>query len=210
MRSRYTDNLSFVDAVTRFFSEKTGRCLVVSSRDTELLMRWEKSGSSVATICEGIEEAIGGLKRPPRDLFACKAFVEPKLTMPTSAMARTRTATNATSATTLSRRSAEEISIERLADAANSATSPTVKSAYEAALSLAPQSWDDLENAQRVMVDTALSVMATEERDRVEQTVHDRYGAQLAKMSETSADRTFRAKRDQVVCEMFGLVSLID
>lgn len=70
-------NMGFFDTVQAFFLEMTGRGMVLSARDIELLMRWRDHGASPAVICQGIDRAVSAMEDRPRDIWACRYHIEP-------------------------------------------------------------------------------------------------------------------------------------
>ncbi len=70
------DEMNFSELIQSYFLKRTGKGLIFSSRDLDLLLKWEESGCSVGTICKGIDAAVERSNRTPRDLFACRKFIE--------------------------------------------------------------------------------------------------------------------------------------
>ncbi len=79
--STYPDDLGYFDAVQVYFTELTGRAMFFSGRDLELLKNWRAQGASAAAICEGVREAVEAMPDddPPRDLHACRHYIEPRV-----------------------------------------------------------------------------------------------------------------------------------
>lgn len=73
--------MGYFDAIQAFFTEKTGRGVMIGGRDLELLNRWRGQGATVELICQGIHQAIESLPDddPPRSVWACRAWIEPEL-----------------------------------------------------------------------------------------------------------------------------------
>ena len=70
------DEMDFSELIQSYFLKRTGKGLIFSSRDLDLLLEWEATGCSAATICKGIDAAVERANRTPRDLFACRKYVE--------------------------------------------------------------------------------------------------------------------------------------
>lgn len=73
--------MGFYDAIQLFFMELTGRAMMFSGRDLELLSRWRSEGASVVVICRGLEDAVKGMDRsdPPRNIYGCRHYIEPRV-----------------------------------------------------------------------------------------------------------------------------------
>jgi hypothetical protein len=73
------DKMGFYDAVQLFFMELTGRAIMFSGRDLELLSQWRAEGATVAVICKGIEEAVRAMdpSDPPRNIYGCRQYISP-------------------------------------------------------------------------------------------------------------------------------------
>ncbi len=70
------DEMDFSELIQSYFLKRTGKGLIFSSRDLDLLLKWEKSGCSAGTVCKGIDAAVERANRIPRDLFACRKYIE--------------------------------------------------------------------------------------------------------------------------------------
>jgi|GEM_PF-2552151 len=68
----------FFDTIQVYFLELTGRGLMFSGRDMELLCRWRDEGASAAIICRGIAEAARSMPdgEPPRGVRSCQMWIE--------------------------------------------------------------------------------------------------------------------------------------
>src|SRR5690554_390547 len=68
----------FFDTIQVYFLELTGRGVMFSGRDMELLCRWRDEGASAAIICRGIKEAALSMSdaQPPRGVRWCQGWIE--------------------------------------------------------------------------------------------------------------------------------------
>lgn len=68
----------FFDTIQVFFLETTGRGVMFSGRDMELLCRWRDQGATAAVICRGIKEAALSMSEdePPRGVRSCQGWIE--------------------------------------------------------------------------------------------------------------------------------------
>ncbi|MBA2663100.1 MAG: hypothetical protein H0U74_12460 [Bradymonadaceae bacterium] len=73
------DSMGFFDTIQVFFMELTGRAIMFSGRDLELLSRWRAQGVTAAVVCRGLKEAVEALGEgdPPRGIYNCRAYIEP-------------------------------------------------------------------------------------------------------------------------------------
>lgn len=72
--------LSYFEVIQVYFTHMTGRVAIFSGRDMALLESWRGQGASAASVCRGVRDAVlhmEGGDRPPRDLYNCRAFIEP-------------------------------------------------------------------------------------------------------------------------------------
>ncbi len=76
------EQMGYFDAIQAYFLELTGRGAVLSGRDVRLLVDWRDRGADVAQICKGLEQAVRELHQPPRDIFACRYYVEDEVPKP--------------------------------------------------------------------------------------------------------------------------------
>ena len=169
----------------------------------ELLLSWEKSGASVATICDALDYAIDNANRPPRDLFACKKYVEQKIGTPNSSLRLSRKPTVSTP-------KPDPIvqAIQKLEDARSTAEHEAIRAAYTRALEkveVAP-----LDEVEDELLNDVIASLSTDEHERFDETVRSTFATQLARMSPKAAQATFVSKRNDALREHFGLVTLIE
>lgn len=71
----------YFDTIQMFFLELTGRAVMFSGRDMELLCRWRDQGATAAIVCRGIEEAVRSMAEdePPRGVRSCQGWIEREL-----------------------------------------------------------------------------------------------------------------------------------
>ncbi len=73
------DVIGFFDIIQAYFTKLTGRFMMFSGRDMDLLERWRGQGATAVAICRGIRDAVMHMDQrdPPRDLYNCRDFIEP-------------------------------------------------------------------------------------------------------------------------------------
>jgi hypothetical protein len=93
-------NVGFFDTIQMYFLEATGRGIMFSGRDMELLCRWRDQGASAAMICRGIQEAVSSMAEdePPRGVRSCQAWIEQEIEHARERSAGGRMAENSASA----------------------------------------------------------------------------------------------------------------
>lgn len=71
--------VGFFDIIQAYFTQITGRFVMFSGRDMELLRTWRTQGASPACICRGIREAVLNMQedQPPRSIYNCRKFIIP-------------------------------------------------------------------------------------------------------------------------------------
>lgn len=71
-------NVGFFDTIQLYFMELTGRAIMFSGRDMELLCRWRDQGATTTTICRGIREAVASMEEgeAPRGIRGCERWIE--------------------------------------------------------------------------------------------------------------------------------------
>lgn len=71
--------IGFFDIIQAYFTKLTGRFMMFSGRDMDLLEQWRAQGATAVAICRGIRDAVMHMdqRKPPRDLYNCRDFIEP-------------------------------------------------------------------------------------------------------------------------------------
>lgn len=71
----------FFDTIQIYFLELTGRAVLFSGRDMELLCQWREQGATAALICRGIQQAVASMQegQSPRGIHGCQRWVEEEL-----------------------------------------------------------------------------------------------------------------------------------
>jgi hypothetical protein len=74
-------NPGYFDTIQFYFLEVTGKGIMFSARDMELLRQWRDEGATATVICRGIKEAISNMDDddPPRGVYACQGWIEAEI-----------------------------------------------------------------------------------------------------------------------------------
>lgn len=217
MSTPLSDNRTYFDAVQNYFLERTGKGLVLSSRDLELLLSWRRSGASAAIICQGIDEAVDTLKSAPRDLHACKKYVEPRLDDVNVRMRPSASFSAPKPAAPVREINPENRYVQRLVEAQQSASVSAFGNVYRslcarftAALSTGADPVSTAYDFDDLLVDEAYQALQTDQRLRIDTEIDSRFGAHLAMMPPEGREETIRASRRDILQKSFGLVGLVD
>lgn len=197
-----TSEYGYFETIQAFFLELTGKGLVLSSRDVEALAAWQAQGATAATICKGIERAVAAKGSRPRDIWACRAWIEPLV-----AISRSRTVeiTDALESPSNVLTSIEE--------AGRAADREAFKQAYrDAWLRLRTQetshTWEALMEADAALVAAFLAALSDEEQLSLNRTILG--DASLIGMTAEARERHIAARTRRLLKDRFGLVSPLD
>jgi hypothetical protein len=197
----------YFETIQAFFLELTGKGLVLSSRDIETLTKWAEQGASAATVCVGIERAIDALAEKPRDIWACRAWIQPLV-----AVARTRAVESAIETENKDVDPQLE-ALQKIEEAGRAVERAAFKQAYRDAWSrvrAAEQQalWETLILTDSALVQAFLAALSEEERLLVQKTVLADPG--LAGMSGDAREHHTNAKTRRILQEKYGMVSPLD
>lgn len=232
MRPLMSSDSAYFDAVQDYFLERTGRGLILSSRDLELLLGWFQSGASAAVVCQGIDEAVEVLGQAPRDLHACKKFVqervdrlgevrvgisrapralEPAAVSPTfDAPSRVAPARDVP---------AEDVPgvLERLRTVHENAGRPELRAVYghlfAQASEMIASGRDPVAVSYSVedqMVDDVYAALPADDRQSIDLQIEQRFGPHLQVMAAEARDETVRACRRDILTARYGLPKLVE
>lgn len=224
MSSFNLNALNFSEVVQSYFLERTGKGLIFSSRDLDLLMKWENTGSSPATICKGIDMAVERARKTPRDLFSCKSYVEETIgksspltkTKPT----KTKPTKNKPTKNKISTQShVEESSLNPIKENENAlqilkhaekqSSYTYFESLYRHAIqTLESEKELDLFLFEKTFFNNAFSALPESEKQRIDIEIKTRLHSVLRTMSEKAKNGTLAAKRRTVLEKMLGFSRL--
>jgi len=220
MRSFPPESSANFDTVQNHFHEQTGRGLMLSSRDFELLARWFTAGASPATICQGIDEAIDALQKPPRDLYGCRKYIEPYVELQN----RHRAGRNdfaGTAATTPETRSTQDCDeadpLDEAIDRLRAVSARTEQQALQAVFATTmdrleslrgDETFDpflDLDAIEADLLDAVYEALGVDARTELEREIAARWGSHLERMSASARKQTLRVRRRALLAERHGV-----
>ncbi len=214
-----TNSMGFYDTIQVYFMELTGRAIMFSGRDLELLSRWRDEGASAAVVCRGLREAVEALgeKELPRDIYNCRKFIEPQV-----AMARSK----AVGANESSEISGEDVGDEddgifggvlrNIAEAGQAAEAESVKELYrdayrrvralEVDCGFGTAAFEALAQVERSLADGFFERLEAGERARIEERIAEESGGLVGQMSAEAREEHLRARRRLMLVREYGLV----
>jgi hypothetical protein len=198
-----TSEYGYFETVQAYFLELTGKGLVLSSRDIEALSAWQAQGATAATICKGIERAVAAKASKPRDIWACRAWIEPLVEISRARAVESPASEDSSSSEVLT-------SIE---EAGRAADREAFKQAYrEAWLRLRSQevgrSWETLVEVDAALVSAFLAALNEDEQKALHRTILA--DPSLVGMTAEARERHVAARTRRLLKERFGLVSPLD
>ena len=202
-----SDEYGYFETDQAFFLELTGKGLVLSSRDVEALIKWRDEGATAATICKGIERAIEARAQKPRDIWACRKWIEPLV-----AVARSHAAGSHDLHET-QQESAQARVLETIEAAGRAAQRDAFKQAYRDAWAQIRACeeialWEALLEADRALVTAFLLALSDDERKAMlDQILAD---PSLRSMSVAAKESHIEARTKKVLKAHYGLVSPLD
>lgn len=196
----------YFETIQAFFLELTGKGIVLSSRDIEALSKWNEQGATAATICVGIERAVEALAEKPRDIWACRAWIEPLV-----AVARTKKVES--DVQEIEEEAPQTQALRVIEEAGRAAERAAFKQAYREAWSRIRAAeeqalWEALVLTDSALVSAFLAALSDEEKEIVQKTVMSDPG--LVGMSADAREHHMTAKTRRILKEKFGLVSPLD
>lgn len=227
MTSHDVPQLGFFDAVQIFFTQVTGRGVMLGGRDIEYLDLLHRRGVDARLVCQAVAEAVEQMadEDPPRNIWACRPWIDAYLERasvgsvgahppdrPAPDTSPTRPPPNEADQALL------EQALESIEAAGRSAHSEAIRDVYRRAwrdihsLAAAPSSnpLEALAAVEDAMVDAFFGAMLDAERQRIERQLLEQQGPHLRRMTEAARARHLRARRRRLLIEQHGLVSLLD
>lgn len=215
-----TQDPDYYDFVHRYFLELTGRGLVLSSRDLNLLKTWREAGVSAAIVCQGIDRAVQEIKNP-RDIYGCKKFIDPLVERAMRLSVGGHQGDQPEVVPVTSR--APEFVLEPkpepdpiddpvlqdLNRAFEAAERDAFKDAYKLAIErvASETGFEALIEAERLLVEAYFEALKPEEKEDVEHAVNK--GVNLDALSEAARLEHIHSRRRRILIERYGLVPLV-
>lgn len=219
--SSFADNRAYFDTIQSYFHERTGRGLVLSSRDLELLIGWKRGGATANVICRALDEAIDRLQAPPRDLHAIRRFVDQRLQEDAPAApifaSRVLMGPDGVEPNSIDEADPWEQTRQRLRQACTTAARPEVAASYdelarrvEEARRTDADPWSILPDLDDWLVEDVFARLGEDERRLIDLEIEGRHGAHLAVMNEEARQQTLRESRRRALQNRLGLITLVE
>ncbi len=233
--SHAPQNLGYFETIQMFFLEVTGRGIMFTGRDLEALSRWRAEGATTKMVCLGIEEAVASMpdEDPPRDIFACRAWVEAQIES-----ARERSTGGHAGAGKAEQSPPEQVEQSEYIEQADDGTGNLFDEALsnieragrqcddERRRQVYRKAWrkvrelveasgvDDpfaeLAAIEDALVDAYFRALDRAEQDRIEDAISEQNRADLAIMSPEARQEHLAARRRRLLIQEYGLAPLID
>ncbi|MGM0557381.1 MAG: hypothetical protein ACQEVA_13440 [Myxococcota bacterium] len=234
------DNLSFFDTIQIFFTQLTGRGVMLGGRDIEYLDRLRAEGVDARMVCRAIAEAVEQMPDddPPRNVFACRPWIDSHLERVRAGSAGAHTESPEQEASDDESSEAEdeaegeaggagragspqpllEDALASIESAGKDARSEAIRQVYREAWRQVRELMDDavsnpfeeLAAVEDALVAAYFEALADDERERLEKKLEQEHAPHLQRMTEEARRRHLRARKRKALMESYGLVSLLD
>lgn len=196
-----SDEYGYFETIQAFFLEMTGKGLVLSSRDIDALLKWQQAGATAATVCTGIARAIEAKAKKPRDIWACRKWIEPLVMTARSKAVDVTVGSQPNSV------------VETIETAAEHADRDAFRQAYRDAANRlraaeAHDMWDAMVSADATLVQAFLNALSNEELALMNSRIND--DPTLSAMSPEARAQHLRARTKRMLKDLYGLVSPVD
>jgi hypothetical protein len=215
--------MNFYEIIQTYFTDLTGRAVVFSGRDLSLLNRWRDQGGTPAMICQGLRDAVETFDAddPPRDLYTCRAFVEPYIERArrlfTGPGAREATPESADAGARPDHRELRRAQ-EAIEFAGRRVEREPLKEIYRDAwrwvrrMMETPEALDDvyaaLASLEEEIFERAYRALPVEQRRAIKEKIRSENGELLRQMSPQAREEHLAARRRKYLVEQYDLVPL--
>lgn len=219
---------TFFDIIQAYFTRLTGRFMMFSGRDMELLQGWRDQGATAASICRGIREAVLHMEqeRPPRSLYNCRDFITPYVERARSRRVGERARVidvpaeqAARQGRVRPRQSAAARALETIERAGARCQREEVRELYRRAWYQVRALADELDidrlysallDLEESLAEEYLETLTPRQRERLEARLVDEARALSARMSEEAWRSHLAARRRYLLTREHGLVALLE
>lgn len=228
--------VGFFDIIQAYFTQITGRFVMFSGRDIELLRAWRMQGATPACICRGIREAVLNMQEgePPRSIYNCRKFILPHVEraglLALDHAARQRPVAPTLTSSLKEARRAEQARPEKnavlrqalhtLEDAGAQCQDDVTRAIYREmwyrikGLSERPTSveyqYDHLLHLEEALTESYFSALSLDEQKQIDERLDEQDKTLRVRMS-PEAWRSHRlARRNRVLVREYGMVKLLD
>jgi len=228
-------NAGYFETIQLYFTELTRRSMFLSGRDLELLDEWRDRGASAAAVCKGLRDAVEAMPDgdPPRDVHACRKYIEPYVRRASERAVGGRDGSNAseTEASPAERAGESaavsdpaagnpvERALDRIERAGRRTDDDEVRNVYREAWRAAREllgtddvgeRFEGLAAIEEALVEGYFRALDAEEREQIERSVARGDESLLERMSPAARRQHLRARRRKVLMREYDLISLID
>ncbi len=212
-----TDSMGFFDTIQIYFMELTGRAIMFSGRDLELLSRWRAEGASAAVVCRGLRDAVEamGEKELPRDIYNCRKYIEPQVKMAREKAVGGHDAADFGESEDGAEEGVFAGVLRNLVEAGRRAEGESVKELYRDAYrrvralkDASAEAFDELARVERALVDGFFERLEAGERARIEERIVQESRPLLEQMSAEARAEHLRARRRLLLIREYGLARL--
>jgi hypothetical protein len=228
-----SDNLSFFDTVQIFFTQLTGRGVMLGGRDIEYLDRLRGQGVDARMVCRAIAEAVEQMpdEDPPRNVFACRPWIDSHIERARAGNAGAHVEAvdeqasgadagddGARGASCSTRQPLLEDALESIESAGRDARSEAIREVYREAWRQVRELMDDevsnpfeeLAAVEDALVAAYFEALDDDAREALEKKLEQENAPHLQRMTEDARRRHLRARKRKALMESYGLVSLLD
>lgn len=220
--------VGFFDIIQAYFTQVTGRFIMFSGRDMELLRAWRVQGASPAVVCRGIREAVLFTQeadgQPPRNIWACRKFILPHVerlgliaidpdTRGVAAALPKAPSRHQTNAVLRQALSALEGAGHHCEDGALRALYREMWYRLESSIkhdSAIDAQYEQLLRLEDDLTQGYFSALSMEEQRRIDKHLDEQDRDTSMRMSPEAWSRHRTARRHRVLVQQYGLVKLID
>ena len=234
------DNPGYFETIQQCFTELTRRAIFLSGRDLQLLETWREQGATATAVCKGLREAVEAMPDddPPRDVHACRHYVEPYVERARERQVGGRGGEEADAAapdvdTSGSGRAADEAddaptetasanplleqALSKIEQAGRAADDDAVKQVYRRAWREIRDLCDDpaaglerLAAVEEGLVEGYYRTLDRDEQEAIAEAIESKAGDLLERMSPDARREHMQARRRRILMEQFDLISLLE
>jgi hypothetical protein len=224
--------LGYFEAIQVYFLDVTGRGIMFSGRDLQLLCRWRAQGASAKMICRGIDEAVRSMDPddPPRDIWACQAWIEAEIERAADLSTGAHQDGQPAGPAAAPKQEADEQpaggehslleeALDNIEQAGRDCDDERRRKVYRQAwrqvrelveASAVEDPYAQLAAIEDALVDAYFGALDRTEQERIEEAIGEQNRADLALMSPEARQEHLAARRRRLLIRQYGLAPLID
>ncbi len=209
--SSTNDSRAYFQSIQSYFLERTGRGLMLSSRDLELMIGWCQSGVAMQVVCRGIDQAVDALREAPRDLHAIRRFVEPRVA-PAAAPVFVEPRPEP-----VAQQDVWGVALETAVAARQQAGRPEIAASFlevsrriREASDAGADPWTVLYDLDDFVVRDVFERLSEDERRLIDLEIEGRHGAHLSMMNAETREQTMLESRRRALRDRWEIPSLAE